>query len=59
MTARGKQTALMPGNEDKVGKLLAAGAEIRVPPSFKWLDPSGRPQVSGRPALIFILRPKP
>ena len=37
---------------------LQAGAELRVPRPFKWLDPRGREQKSGRPALLFILDPE-
>lgn len=37
-------------------ELVRAGCEFRVPPDFKWLDPKGKPQESGRPALLFILK---
>ena len=57
--AVGKTSVLIVPMERWVGELLKAGAEVRVPPPFKWKDTQGRPQVSGRPALIFILRPKP
>ena len=57
--ARGTLSVLIVPMDRWVGELLKAGAEVRVPPPFKWKDPQGHPQVSGRPALLFILRPKP
>jgi hypothetical protein len=38
--------------------LLKAGAEVRVPRDFQWRNAKGIPQKSGRPALLFILRPR-
>lgn len=56
--AKGKTSVLILPMDRWVTALLLAGAEIRVPRPFKWLDPSGKPQTTGRPALLFILRPK-
>ena len=41
-----------------ITRAIQAGAELRIPRPFKWLNTNGRPQVSGRPAILFILRPK-
>jgi hypothetical protein len=55
--ARGNLSVLIVPMDRWVTVLLQAGAEVRVPSPFKWLDAQGREQVSGRPSLIFILRP--
>jgi hypothetical protein len=55
---RGEPSVLIVPMDRWVGLLLTEGAEVRVPPPFKWRDPKGHPQVSGRPSLLFILRPK-
>jgi hypothetical protein len=56
--AKGKLSVLILPMDRWVTKAIEAGADLRIPPPFKWLDTKGRPQVSGRPAILFILRPK-
>ena len=54
----GKRTVLILPMDRWVTVALQAGAELRVPRPFKWLDTRGREQKSGRPALLFILDPE-
>lgn len=38
--------------------LVQAGAEMRILPPFRWLNPEGKPQKAPHPHLLFILRGK-
>lgn len=57
--AKGNSSVLILPMDRWVTKLIQAGAELRIPRPFKWLDPKGREQQSGRPAILFILEGKP
>ncbi len=56
---KGRGSVLIIPMDRWVSRLLLAGAEIRVPTPFKWINPKGKQQASGRPTLLFILRPHP
>lgn len=57
----GNQVVMILPMDRWVMLMVQAGAEIRAPPPFTWLDPKGKPRPKGiaRPSLLFILRGRP
>lgn len=52
---KGKTVVMINSIDRWQTELLQAGAQMRVPRPFTWLDPKGRPQRSGRPNMLWIL----